>query len=173
MDKKAIIITAVAAIIFAGGGFYGGTKYQASKSPFANFQRNGGGFATFGQGADSGAGTGANRVRNNGGFVTGEIIKKDDKSVTIQLGGNNGANGAGANETANSTGSKTVYYSDATTVSKSVDGTKDDMAVGKNVMITGTPNSDGSVVAQVVQIRPDNAAGVPGGGSGSDGQGSN
>ncbi|MFA6171802.1 MAG: hypothetical protein WCW77_05340 [Patescibacteria group bacterium] len=160
MDKKSIIITIVAAIVFAGAGFYGGMKYQASKSPFANFQRNGGGFATFGQGAGSGSGTGgANRImRNSGGFVAGEIIKKDDKSITIQLGGNGGNANSGANGSSNATGSKTIYYSDTTTVSKSVDGTKDDMAVGKNVMITGTANSDGSIIAQLVQIRPENAA---------------
>jgi hypothetical protein len=146
MGKTNLVIALSVAIIIAGaGGFYGGMKYEASKSPFADFQKNGTGAMRFqgagqGQGSGQGAGGGRMMARNNGGFVAGEILKKDDKSVTIKL-----PDG----------GSKIVYIADATTVSKSVDGVKDDLTEGANIMVTGTANSDGSVIAEVIQIRPE------------------
>jgi len=143
MGKTNLIVVLAAAVIIAGGGgFYGGMKYQDSKSPFANFQRNGtgGGMMFQGSGQGAGQGAGANRMRTGGGLVSGEILKKDDKTITVKL-----PDG----------GSKNVYIADTTTVSKSVDGAKDDLTEGVNVMITGTANADGSVIAEFIQIRPE------------------
>ncbi|MFA6394142.1 MAG: hypothetical protein WCW25_04715 [Patescibacteria group bacterium] len=143
MGKTNLVIALSVAIVIAGaGGFYGGMQYEASKSPLANFQKNGTGAMRFqgtgGQGGGQGAGGGRMAAGNSGGFVSGEILKKDDKTVTVKL-----PDG----------GSKTVYIADTTTVSKSVDGVKDDLTEGVNVMITGTANSDGSVLAEFIQIR--------------------
>jgi hypothetical protein len=140
MNQKNIIIIAAIAILVVGvGSFYGGMKYAGSKNPQNSFQRNGmlGANDQRTQGARTGA-TNGNGARGNG-FINGEIIKIDDKSITIK---------------SNDGGSKTVYISDKTTVSKSVDGAKNDMQIGGNVMISGTANTDGSIVAQVVQLRP-------------------
>lgn len=143
MTKKNIAIVAALAVVVAGGAFYGGMTYAKGKTPSgraagANFQnltpeqrqqfmQNGG---IPGGGMRGGA---------NGGFVGGEIISKDDKSVTVKL-----TNG----------GSKIIFLSDSTTVGKTTDGTKDDLVVGKQVTVGGTANSDGSVTAQNIQIRP-------------------
>ncbi len=143
MGKTNLVAVLAAAIIIAGGGgFYGGMQYEANKSPLADFQKNGTGAMRFQGAAGQGQGAGGGRMaaRNSGGFVVGEILKKDDKTVTVKL---------------SDGGSKTVYVADTTTVSKSVDGVKDDLTEGANIMVTGTANSDGSVLAEVIQIRPE------------------
>ncbi|MEW6610236.1 MAG: biotin/lipoyl-binding protein [Patescibacteria group bacterium] len=51
-------------------------------------------------------------------------------------------------------GSKIIILSDATKVTKTDEGTVNDLTVGTRVAVTGTSNSDGSVSAQTIQIRP-------------------
>lgn len=131
-NKKIILISAILILIAVGGGFYGGMKYAGSKNLPKNFQANGTNFQGMRQG--SGVRTGA-----GGGLVSGEILKKDDKSITIKL---------------RDGGSKIVYISDSTSISKSTDGFKNDLEIGKNVMVNGSAGQDGSVVAQNIQIRP-------------------
>ncbi|MDE2031357.1 MAG: hypothetical protein KGI58_03830 [Patescibacteria group bacterium] len=74
-----------------------------------------------------------------GGFTTGKIISSDSKSVTVSL---------------KDGGSKIIYISDTTSVLKSITGSKTDLVNGDNIMVTGTPNQDGSIAAQSIQIRP-------------------
>ncbi|OIO07392.1 hypothetical protein CO115_00755 [Candidatus Falkowbacteria bacterium CG_4_9_14_3_um_filter_36_9] len=51
-------------------------------------------------------------------------------------------------------GSKIVFLSDSTSIGKTTDGTVADLEAGKQVTINGKDNSDGSVTAQSIQIRP-------------------
>jgi hypothetical protein len=136
MNKKYVVLGVVAALIIAGGSFYGGTVYANSKTPArGNFQAGmqSGSARPIGQG---GMGTGMRTV--GGGFTAGEIISKDATSITVKL-----PDG----------GSKIVFFSGSTVVSKSASGTTNDLTVGAQITVTGTTNSDGSVTAQSVQMR--------------------
>src|SRR3989344_5463964 len=97
MNKTVVSIIAVV-IIVGGGAFYGGMKYAESKSPRGRFsqadfqsmqnfsleerqQR----IQEFGANVGGARGFGRGGMGNRGGFVAGEIISKDDKSVTVKL----------------------------------------------------------------------------------------
>lgn len=128
----------VIAIIIAGGlGFFGGMKYGQSRGSVVgrNFQM----------------GRGANLQGNRngpagGGLVNGEILSQDEKSVTVKL---------------RDGGSKIIFFSDSTSIGKTADGAKTDLGVGKSITVTGSANSDGSVTAQSIQIRPATPAPTP------------
>lgn len=140
MNKKISIVSAVIAIVIVATlSFYGGTAYSSSKR--VSFGQGG----QFGAGGNFGAqGTGVGRRAGmagtaGGGMVFGEILSKDSQSITIKL-----PNG----------GSQIVLVSSSTTVGKVATGTSEDLVVGGNVTVSGSSNSDGSITAQTVQIRP-------------------
>lgn len=148
--KKTLLITFVIAIIVAGGAFYAGMKYGQSKasasftqgdfqnlrnlSPEERQQR----IQQMGA-AGIGIQDGRSGNRAGAGFATGEIISKDDKSITVKL---------------RDGGSKIIFYSDTTEVSKFVNGTSNDLEIGKTVTVNGKANQDGSITAQSIQLRP-------------------
>jgi hypothetical protein len=134
--KKSLIMAIVVAVVFGGAGFFGGMKYGKSKSssPFGNFPQGGEVQSRFGQ-----IRNGVQGNRQSGGFISGEIISKDDQSVTVKM-----QDGS----------SKIVFYSSTTSVGKMASGTSTDLVVGENISITGTTNTDGSVTAQSIQVRP-------------------
>lgn len=142
-NQKNIGIMILVAVIIAAGSFYGGTLYAGTqKTAGGANQRNGAGFA-------GGARPGGGANRSGAGFVTGSIIKSDATTITVKM-----RDGS----------SKIIYLSDATTVGKTVAGTKSDLAIGDNVMVNGKANADGSVVADNVAIRPVDVPGMPSGG---------
>ena len=128
MNTKQWVTLIVVAVVFAGGGFFGGMKYQQSKTPAVAARTGAAGFA----GRRTGSG-GANM-----GFANGQVLSADQNSITVKL-----QNG----------GSQNVILAPSTTYRKAVDGTISDVAVGSQVTVTGTTNSDGSLTAQSVQIR--------------------
>ena len=148
--NKLIAIVIATAVVVGGGSFWGGMKYAESKSPRGQFSRAdlqnlspedrqqrlqelG---ANAGAGFRGGAGGGQ---RGGGGFTAGEIIAKDDKSVTVKL---------------QDGGSKIVFLSDSTKITKSAAGALSDLEIGKNISINGRANSDGSATAHSIQLRP-------------------
>src|SRR4029077_14482427 len=100
---------------------------------------------------------GGARGTGGGGFVAGTLVSKDATSVTIQLGGPNASS-----TNAGATGSKIVLYNGSTQIGKFDTGTSDDLKVGDMVTVQGSTNSDGSITAQMIQIRPAGMGGFGG-----------
>jgi len=132
--KKFLPLILIVIIGVGVGAFYGGMKYAESKTLSNRQQRMQQFGANFG-GFRLGSGSGQ---RGGSGFTAGEIIAKDDKSVTVKL-----QNG----------GSKIVFLSDSTEITKSAASALSDLEVGKNIIVNGTANSDGSITAQTIQLR--------------------
>ena len=162
--NKSIITIIVVSVIVGGGAFYGGMKYAENKSPAGQFSRGdfsaGGGSAFGGQnlspeerqqrfqelGASVGSTFGGDHEGGSrfgsraGGSqpLSGEVISQSNDSLTIQL----------------SDGStRIVFVSDSTQITKSVNGTIDDLSEGEQIFISGDENPDGSYTAQTVQLR--------------------
>jgi hypothetical protein len=141
---SAILIIAVGAVSFFGGYKYGQSKSTSNSQGFSTQRQFGQG--QFGQENRTGA-NGANAARrtNGGGFVNGQVIAKDDKSITIK---------------SQDGGSKIVFLSGSTQISKSASGTISDLSNNTNVLVNGTTNTDGSITATFIQIRPQGEAGL-------------
>jgi hypothetical protein len=143
---KKILPIVIVVIIVAAGSFFAGMKYGQSKGSGNVSQRNFQNFANMTpeerqqRMQQMGANVQGMRVNRGNGFASGEILSKDDKSITIKL-----PDG----------GSKIIFYSETTEVSKFVNGASSDLEVGKTVTVNGTTNSDGSITAQSIQMRPE------------------
>lgn len=135
--KKILPIIAVLIAAVAVGAFYAGMKYGNSRNSLSNlsrqdlsseqrqqiFQANMSGGSQRGSGAN---------------FLSGEVISKDDKSLTIEM---------------PEGGSKIVFFSGSTKILKTTDGSIDDIGLGKQITISGKENSDGSYTAESIQER--------------------
>lgn len=138
--NKNITNIIIAVIVAGGASFYTGMHYAQSKTVtpvnFANMtpeERQ----ALRGQFGNAAGGRGS---RTGNGGASGEIISKDTSSITIKL--------------RDGSGSKIVFLSNTTPVTKQAAGTPADLIIGTEVSAMGTANADGSITAQSVQIRP-------------------
>ena len=129
--SKEMMISGLVAVVVGVGGFYGGTVYQSRATTTVSA-------------ADPSRmrfrGMGGGQGGNRGGFLGGEVLSKDATSITLKL---------------RDGGSKIVFYATSTQMRKQVEGTIDDIVVGKQVMVNGSTNSDGSVTADMIQLRED------------------
>jgi hypothetical protein len=135
--KKILPIILVVIIIVGAGVFYGGMKYGQSKTSSGN--PSGQNFQNLTpeqrqQLSQNRAGRGGNGEN----FLSGEVISKDQQSLTIKM-----PDGS----------SNIIFFSDSTKVSKTIDGATSDIETGKQIMVSGSQNSDGSYTAQTIQIR--------------------
>jgi len=146
--KNKVIAIVIGIAIIGGGAFYAGMKYGQSNSSTGSGQGAAAGFANLTpeqrqariqQMEGTATSGGQKRMQAGTGFVNGEIISKDDTSITVKL-----QDGS----------SKIIFYSGTTQIGKMTNGTSNDMEIGKTVSVNGTANSDGSITAQSIQIRP-------------------
>lgn len=142
--KKILPVILGVAVLVGGASFFGGMKYAQAKSAGMRGGRPG---QTNGQNGARGAGGGFRGGATGGGFISGDILSNDGKTLTIKM---------------RDGGSKIVLLGDSTEVSKFVAGAISDLEVGKTVTVIGKTNADGSVTAQTVQLRPDGMM-APGG----------
>jgi hypothetical protein len=150
------VITGVLCAVLAGAlGFWGGVTYQKNQTPSFG-GGTAGGDGTFqppagfdpsqmpgGPGAQGGqGGTGGNGARRMaGGVATGTVLAADSKSITLKI-----ASG----------GSKTVYLTADTRISKQETLTASQIKVGENVMAVGQ-SASGGITARSVQVVPEGA----------------
>jgi uncharacterized protein YneF (UPF0154 family) len=129
--KKNLILIFIVLIIVGAGGFFGGMKYGESEA-LKNltpekmreiFQQRGQMFQ---------------RQRPGQNFVSGQVISKDEKSLTIKL-----PDGS----------TKIVFFSQSTQITKAEEAKIDDVQIGKEISVSGTSNEDGSLTARMIQIR--------------------
>lgn len=130
MNTKNITIVTALMVLVGVGSFCAGTQYSSNqKRGFANIP---------GDFQGQRIGNRQNGNGQNGGFANGEVISKDDKSLTVKL---------------RDGGSKIIFISEKTTVGKMSTGSISDVAQGANITVMGTANADGSISAQTVQLR--------------------
>ena len=148
MNKNHYIAIVAIIVVVGGGAFYGGMQYGVSKTKAAQVAARGnfggGAGANGGQRSSVGAQGGQNGGQRmnggaSGGFANGSIISKDDKSITVK---------------SQDGSSKIIFFSDSTTIGKATSGSVSDLATGQQVMVNGKTNSDGTITAQNIQIRP-------------------
>lgn len=133
--KNTILITIIVASLVGAVAFFAGVKYQQSKVPsrrFGNLQQGQAG--QFQQGN-----TGLPAGRQGFRPVNGEIISRDDSSITVKM-----EDGS----------SKIVLFSDKTEINKAAEASQDDLKVGEKVAVFGQENPDGSITAQNIQLNP-------------------
>ena len=129
LEKKHMMIWGAITIVLMGGSFYFGTSHGKTVEQATMMQ------ARSGMG---GGMSGRNRF-GGGGNVIGDVLSKDATSITVKT-----RDGS----------SKIVIYTGSTQILKTTAGAIDDVAVGSTVMVQGTQNTDGSVTATSVAIRP-------------------
>lgn len=133
MNKNQVIGAVVVLIIVGGGAFYAGMSYAGSQTPARSTFSTAGGAGGFAgrTGARGGAG---------GGFTAGTIVSSGSGTISIQQ--------------QNGSSTEIVLVGPSTQILKTVAGSASDLSVGTTVTITGTSNSDGSMTANSIQVRP-------------------
>jgi len=130
--KQATVISLILMICSASAGFFGGMKY----SDYQRMQGRGAANRQFPNGANNQM-TGRNW--SAGRPIIGDVLNKDETSITVK-------NQDG--------GSTLIMLTNATTYSKTIEVTVEDVSVGSKVGIFGTTNSDKSITAQNIQLNP-------------------
>lgn len=131
----------VVAIVVAGASFWGGMTYAQSQRATTAASRFGAAGATFaGRTGAAFAGGGA------GGGTIGTIIQIGSGTFTVQL--------PTSTSTTVTTGTKLVLVDNATQIQALETVPASSLQVGQTVTVAGSSNSDGSITATSVMVRP-------------------
>lgn len=135
--KKTLFIILGIAVVVGAASFYGGMKYQQSKNLSSGILRQN---LTPEQSQQFQANVRGSFQRGTGAnFLNGEVIAKDEQSLTLKM-----MDGS----------SKIIFFSDSTQISKTAEGTINDIEIGKQITVSGDQNSDGSYTAKTIQLSP-------------------
>ena len=144
INKNALIIAVSAIVLVSAISFYLGIFYQkrqsANKPSVTNSGQN---VAIDGQKppfGDMNQRTNGRQRMSLGKSASGEIISNDGTILTVKL---------------RDGGSRIVFVSGSTKFDKSISASMGDVSIGKTVVISGETNPDGSMTADVIQIRKD------------------
>ncbi len=130
--NKTVGTAIIALVIGVGVGYVGASILH----PAALVQQSApGGFVN----GVRGSGAIGTRGGTAGGFLSGTVAVKNSESITVNTNDGN---------------SHVVLVTPTTNISKSVSGSMNDISIGSTVIVSGTTNSDGSILAKLVQIRP-------------------
>ena len=137
-------------IVALVGSFFIGVSYGKGKATGPGATRNAAG-SQF-NGMRGGTLNGARvslQERGGGSFVAGEIISKDDSSITVKLQTQQSSSTTPIAES----GSRIIFFSGSTDIGKEAKGAASDLTIGTTVTVTGAQNVDGSITAKSIQIR--------------------
>lgn len=136
--KNYQVALVLSACLLAAISFWGGTRYAAKNSSTTNLPgpTSLGGRSTTAFGGGNGGRRSGMGGLNNG--IAGEILSHDDQSITVKL---------------RDGGSKIIFFSSSTVVSKNIRGSLNDITTGESITAGGTQNQDGSITAQFIQLR--------------------
>lgn len=132
---KHIYLTLAIVLLSSALSFYGGARYATREAKPQNTSTT--------DGVPTNLRQGGTRPRNQasfGGFLTGKILSKNDSNIVVAM---------------SDGGSKIVFVSPLTTITKFVEGAAVDLEANKNVSIAGDANPDGSINAKTIQLRND------------------
>ncbi len=125
-------IGAVILILGVGIGYSAGAAYTAKNRVARQFPQGMNGRF------EGGAMMGSPRGTLRGSSLSGSVISKDEKSITLQtIGG----------------GSRIIFMDPTTVYTKASSGSASLVTTGTNVFVTGNQNPDGSVTAQSIEVR--------------------
>jgi hypothetical protein len=128
--KVPIAVIIIAVLLVGAGAFYGGMRFEQSKT--ANVRNQ------YSRNVSGAEGRGGQRFAQAGVRpVSGKIIHRDESSITVEL-----QDGS----------SKIILVTDQSSINKTEAGSKADLKDGEEVVIFGQENSDGSITAQNIQI---------------------
>ncbi|MFM2414972.1 MAG: hypothetical protein RI911_665 [Candidatus Parcubacteria bacterium] len=131
--KQKEVIGALVGVFLLGGALGHYVMPSSNGTPTGNAQFSGR------DGGQRGPGMGGRGGQRGAGFAAGEVIAKDETSITVKM-----QDGS----------TKIILVTESTEVMNAAKGTIADVVIGKNVMVNGAPNQDGSVTAQSLNIRP-------------------
>lgn len=151
-NKQTLLVGTLALLIGISGGMYGGVKLGTAKnfSGFFGDDDARGGYNQSHDGRMFGGQKHRNEFENTdahrsasrsgivrGGSIVGEVLAKDDTSITIKT-----PDGS----------SIVVFYGESTAVGTLSKAHKEDIATEQKVRVIGAENTDGSIAAQSIHI---------------------